>query len=154
MSSRADIFACFESDWPGVAEHGFEATDAWVQLGRVPSGAGVERRFWDAVNLQQAGGGRAKWKSTVDFYADVLLDSPAYLRLGPEGASDAELFWLGLHPFAGTARLFVSRTKVRRANPAHRFTRHPGEFVPANSTLLGFRARLAGDGTYFEVARP
>lgn len=154
MSSHADVFACFDDNWLGVAEHGFEGTDGWVRLGVVPGGAGVERPFWDAVNLQQRGGGRARWKARVDFYADVLIDSPAYARLSPEKASDAEPFWLGLHPFAGTARLFVSSAQVRRTNPLHRFERHPGLRVPPNSTLLGFRLRKAEDGTYFEVARP
>ncbi len=57
-------------------------------------------------------------------------------------------------PFAGTARLFVSSAEVRRADPLHRFERHPGLRVPPNSTLLGFRLRLAEDGTSFKVARP
>ncbi|MDT0261470.1 hypothetical protein [Jatrophihabitans lederbergiae] len=46
MSSHADVFACFDDEWPGVAEHGFEGTKGWVPLGRVPDGAGVERPFW------------------------------------------------------------------------------------------------------------
>ncbi len=154
MSSHANVFACFDDDWPGLAERGFEGTDGWVRLGEVPGGAGVERPFWDAVNLQERGGGRARWKASVEFYADVLLNSPAYARLNADKASDAEPIWLGLHPFAGTARLFVSSAEVRRADPLHRFERHPGLRVPPNSTLLGFRLRLAEDGTYFKVARP
>lgn len=113
----------------------------------------MERPFWDSVNLQQKGGGRARWKARVDFYADVLLGSPAYDRLNENNAADVAPFWLGLHPFAGTARLFVSSAQVRRANPSHRFTRHPGLQALPNSTLLGFRLRLADDGTYFETAR-
>jgi hypothetical protein len=154
MSSYSDAFACFGDDWPGVAAHGFEGTDGWLPLGRVPSGAGVERPFWDAVSLQQTGGGRARWKANVDFYADVLTDSPAYPRLQAEARAEAEPFWFGLHPFAGTTRLFVSSAKVRRAIPRHRFERHPGQRVFPNSTVLGFRLQLAADGTYFQVARP
>jgi len=41
---------------------------------------------------------------------------------------------------------------VRRTNPLHRFERRPGLRAPPNSTLLGFRLRLAEDSTYFEVA--
>jgi hypothetical protein len=48
----------------------------------------------------------------------------------------------------------VPSAEVRRADPLHRFERHPGLRVPPNSTLLGFRLRLAEDGTYFKVARP
>jgi len=153
MSSRADVFACFEDDWPGVAERGFDDTKGWVGLGAVPSGAGVERPFWEAVNLQQRGGSRGRWKATVDFYADVFLDSPAYARLDADAAADVRPFWLGLHPFAGTERLFVSSAQVGRVDPLHRFTRHPGLPAPSNSTLLGFRLRLAENGTYFDVAR-
>lgn len=152
MSSRGDIFACFDGDWPGVAEHGFEGTDGWAQLGEVPGGAGVEGRFWAAVNLQQVGGGPAKWKQNVDFYADVLIDSSAYPRLDADGAADAEPFWLGLHPFVGIERLFVSSAKVVRSEPTHRFERHPGLPQLPNSTLLGFRLHLEG-GTYFEIER-
>jgi hypothetical protein len=152
MSSQGDVFACFARDWPGVAEHGFEGVDGWVPLGEVPSGAEVERPFWDAVNLQQNGGGRGRWKAKVDFYADVLMDSRAYPRLTP-GDDAAEPFWLGLHPFAGMRRLFVSSARVMRVKPLHRFERHPGQRVLTNSMLLGFRLALAGDGTYFEVAR-
>jgi hypothetical protein len=103
-------FACFDDDWPGVAERGFEGTDGWVRLGEVPGGAGVERPFWDAVNLQQTGGGRARWTASVDFYTDVLLDSPAYARLNSKNASDAEPFWLGLHPFAAMPAVQVLGT--------------------------------------------
>jgi hypothetical protein len=154
MSSQADLFACIVDVWPGVAERGFEGTDGWVPLGEVPCGAGVERPFWDAVNLQQTGGGRVRWKASVDFYADVLVESLAYAALITEGGVEAEPFWLGLHPFGGTSRLFVSSAKVRRSDPLHRFERHPGLRVPSKSTLLGFRLQLAEDGTYFEVARP
>ncbi len=152
MSSRGDVFACFDDDWPGVAEHGFEGTDGWVRLGEVPGGAGVEERFWDAVNLQQVGGGRARWKPNVDFYADVLHDSQAYVRLNAAGPAGAEPFWLGLHPFVVIDRLFVSSGKVIRSVPLHRFERHPGVRQLPNSTLLGFRLRLTG-GTYFEIER-
>ena len=98
MSSYSDAFLCFGDDWPGVAAHGFEGTDSWVPLGRVPSGAGVERPFWDAVSLQETGGGRARWKANVDFYADVLTASPAYPRVQAEAGAEAEPFWFGLHP--------------------------------------------------------
>jgi hypothetical protein len=153
MSSAADVFACFEDDWTGIAKGGFEGTKGWLQLGVVPSGAGIERPFWDAVNLQQRGGGRSLWKATADIYADVLLHGPAYARLGANRPG-AESFWLGLHLFPGIERLFVSSAKLCRANPMHRFTRQPGLREPSNSTLLGFRLRLAEDGTYFEDARP
>lgn len=152
MSSRGDVFACFDEDWPGVAEHGFEGTDGWARLGEVPGGAGVEAQFWDAVNLQQLGGGRAKWRRNVDFYADVLRDSPAYARLNTDEPAGAEPFWLGLHPFAVLDRLFVSSGKVVRSVPVRRFERHPGLPQLPNSTLLGFRLRLTG-GTYFEIER-
>lgn len=153
MSSLGDVFACFGSDWPGVADGGFEGTDGWLQLGQIPGGAEVEGPFWDAVRLQQTGGGRGKWKRTVDFHADVLVNGPAYARIGGM-VTKAEPFWLGLHPFAGSARLFVSTAKVGRAQLARRFQRHPGIRVLPDSTLLGFRLRLGEDGSYFEVARP
>lgn len=104
------------------------------------------------MNLQQVGGGRARWKPNVDFYADVLHDSQAYVRLNAAGPAGAEPFWLGLHPFVVIDRLFVSSGKVIRSVPLHRFERHPGVRQLPNSTLLGFRLRLTG-GTYFEIER-
>lgn len=89
-------------------------------MGTAGKGAGRGRGgtpVLDSVNLQQKGGGRARWKARVDFYADVLLGSPAYGRLNENNAADVAPFWLGLHPFAGTARLFVSSAQVRRGQP-------------------------------------
>ena len=154
MSSHADVFACFDEAWPGLTDTGFEDVVGWVPLGRVPSGAGVERTFWDAVSVQQVGGPPSRWRSHVDFHVDVPQSSPAHTRLSADGAVDAARFWLGLHPFAGTDRLFVSSSRVERVQPAHRFQRHPGMPVPKDSTLLGFRLSLTDDGTYFDVARP
>ena len=45
MSPRGDVFACFDDDWPGVAEHGFEGTDGWALLGEVPGGAAVKEHL-------------------------------------------------------------------------------------------------------------
>lgn len=154
MNSYADVFACFDDSWPDVAEEGFEGVDSWTRLGAIPGGAGIERPFWEAVSLQAVGGGRARWKADVDFYADVVLDSPAYPHLSEGDTSSPQPFWLGLHAFAGTRRLYVSSVPVTRAKPAHRFQRHPGLPARAGSTVLGFRLKLAGDGSYFQVARP
>ena len=153
MSSRGGLFACFgDGTWPGVAEHGFEGTAGCVPLGRLPTGAGVEAGFWDAVQLQTRGGGRNRWKPRDDFYAHVHRDGPAFDRVNCDVA-EAEPFWLGLHPFSGTPSLYVTSARVERAEPIHRFAPHPGAIVSDDMTVLGFRLSLATDGTYFETAR-
>ncbi len=155
MSSHANVFACFDDDWPGLAERGFEGTDGWVRLGEVPGGAGVERPFWDAVNLQERGGGRARWKASVEFYADVLLNSPAYARLNADKASDAEPIWLGLHPFAGTARLFVPSAECRGppGRPAAPFREAPW-LAGAAELDVARLSSAAGRGRHVLQGRP
>ena len=136
--SRGDLWASFGGDWPPVGTGGFAAAEGWIRVGEVPTGAGVESSFWGAVQLQQVGGSRSQWKAHVDFYADILLDSPAIDRLDPEDSSTADPAWLGLDASSGAAQLLlVTSAEVRRAHPRHRFERHPGVRRLPNSTLLG-----------------
>lgn len=150
MSRHAQIFACFSDDWPSV-ESGFENVDGWHPLGEVPTGAGIETDFWGAVRLQANGGGRARWRDRVDFYAEVLTESPAYAQL--KDAATAPPFWLGLHPFGVIDRLYVSSAPVSRVSVYRHFERHPGMIAPPNFKPVGLRLKLAENGTYFEVAR-
>jgi hypothetical protein len=151
MSSKGDAWAFFGDDWPDVADGGFEGADGWLRLGEVADG---EDAFWKACGLQLNGGAKSAWKPTVDFYLHVYADSPALPQLDVADTSAAEPFWLGVHPFTGLARLYVSSAKVARRHLSRREPeRHPG-LVDVPHVTLGFRLRLAADGTYFEVGRP
>lgn len=151
MSSHGDAWAFFGDDWPGVADSGFEGSDGWLRLGEVPDG---EKAFWKACRLQLNGGAPSAWKSTVDFFMHVYADSPALSRLGVGDAGATEPFWLGVHPFGVITMLYVSSAKVARRTLGRREPeRHPG-LVDVPHVTLGFRLRLAEDGTYFEVGRP
>ena len=151
MSLRGDAWASFGDDWPGVGDDGFEGTDGWLTLGEIPND---ESAIWKACSLQLNGGATSAWKTTVDFYVHVYADSPALARLDTDDVRTAESFWLGLHPFTGISRLYVSSAKVTRSVQRRRPPeRHPGlKRIP--HTALGFRLRLTIDGSYFEVGHP
>ena len=145
---RGDAWACFADTWPDVAESGFDV-DGWVRLGEIPD---TEAAFWKACGLQHNGGARSAWKQTVGFYVHVYADSPALRRLNGDLRS-AEPFWLGLQPFTGTSRLYVSAAKVARADQErHEPERHPG-LLPVPHETLGLKLVLTDDGIYFEVGR-
>ncbi|WP_018908267.1 hypothetical protein [Salinispora arenicola] len=132
-----------------MAEASFDDTAGWFRLGEIGND---ESEFWKACGLQQNGGAPSAWKTKVDFYLHVYADSPALPRLGPGEVQEAEPFWLGLVPFAGISRLFVSNAKVARAVLARRAPeRHPG-LLPVPHRTLGFRLRLGEQGTYFDLA--
>jgi len=96
--------------------------------------------------------GRPDGRPRVDFYADVLLESPALSRLGTDDPADAGPFWLGLDVHGQGRLLYTSTAKVRRVRPMHRFERYPGMRALPMSTVLGFQVRLADSGTYLERA--